>query len=439
MKRKNIVLALSVLMLMSAATYAEVQIDSVSIEPSHIEAGDEVDVYVKFHEAPNKRDVFTGAKKGTSGGNAITDDPNTYYTAVLMAKGELAKDYVRIFESEKNVGHLFTGESWTTPFKLKISEAAEAADYRMEFQVIQKNINGEKTGIARFHEFTVPIRGSAKFSIEAINDLKLGNSNTFKVTVKNVGGGTARHVQATINASDPLTILDAGEAYIGTLKARDEASITYKVSVKSSAMLGPVTIPLKIAYTDDTGTENMLTKTLGATITGKPDISIVLDSSEALKPGSMGVVTLDVINRGFVDVKFLSIRLMPSDVFTLNSSEEVYIGNLDSDDSESQDFTVKIANGASPGKIPLRVQVEFKKENIDRVYTKDETVELTVFSEAEYLEASKANGGQQDPTTYLLIIPGIIIAYLVVWVIFRIIGLITGLLDKKVFKRRTSG
>lgn len=439
MRTKNTVLIIGMFLVAMLNVSAEVQIDSVSIEPAHIEAGDEVDIHVKYHEAPTKRDVFTGKTKDTSGASILSQDLNTAYTARLVAVDELGKEHVRIFEAKRKVGHLFVGESWSSAFKAKISEAAPAADYRMEFQITPTDLDGEAIGTDRVYKFTVPVKGSAKFSVHASNILKLGGENAFEVKITNVGGGTARHVSATINVSDPLTIIGAGEAYLGTLNARGEDEASYRISVKSSATPGPVNVPLRIKYTDENGNEVMLEKTIGANIEGEPDIQVVLDGTELLKPGAKGTVTLDVINRGFVDAKFLSLKLSPAEGYTVESSSEVYIGNLDSDDSETEDYTIKIADNIGAGKIQLKASVEYKKENLDQVYNKDFTLELTVLSAADFAAASAQNGGQQQVTTYLLVIPAIIVGYLVLWVLFRIIGAITGLLDRFIFKRRTKG
>lgn len=439
MRTEKTILILGMFLVALLNASAQVQIDSVSIEPAHIEAGDEIDIHVKYHEAPTKRDVFSGHTKDTSGQNILHVDPNTSYIARLVAVDELGKEHVQIFEAERKVGHLFVGESWTSAFKAKISEAAPAADYRMEFQITPTDFEGEAIGTDRVYKFIVPIKGSAKFSVHASNTLTLGGERAFKVKITNVGGGTARHVSATINVSDPLTIIGAGEAYLGTLSAGGEDEASYRISVKSSATPGPVNVPLRIKYTDENGEEITLEKTIGANIDGEPDIQMVLDEAELLKPGAKGTVTLGVINRGFVDAKFLSLKLSPAEGYTVESTSEVYIGNLDSDDSETEDYMIKIADNIGAGKIQLKASVEYKKENLDQVYNKDFTLELTVLSAQDYAAASAQNGGQQQMTTYLLIIPGIIVGYLVIWVLFRIIGAITGLLDRWIFKRRTKG
>lgn len=222
MKTETTLLVLGIFLASMLNTAAEVQIDSVSIDPAHIEAGDEVDIHVKYHEAPTKRDVFSGKTKDASGQSILSQDPNTSYTARLVAVDELGKQHVQIFEAERKVGHLFVGESWTSAFTAKISEAAPAADYRMEFQLRPTDLDGKVIGTDRVYKFTLSVKGAAKFSVQAGNMLALGNENAFNVKITNVGGGTARHVSATINVSDPLTIIGAAEAYLGTINARGE-------------------------------------------------------------------------------------------------------------------------------------------------------------------------------------------------------------------------
>jgi len=413
----------------------EPRIDSVSFDPNHIESGDEANIYIKFHESPVKRTVLAGAATINKTTRVTEENPNLFYKAKLIQADDLSEKYIIVKEGTRWVGHIFTGESWTSLFTIKVREDALPTNYKMEFRLIQADIDQNEKDIALVYTFEIPVQGIVKFEIGSESVLNIGVVNKVDVQVSNVGGGNARHLSVIMNSTNPFTVIQSSEIYLGDIIGTVTKNTSFDVSVNSEANPGAYNIPLELRYIDSNGTEVRINKNIGVMLKGEPDIGVTLESSDNFKPGSDGKVVLNVVNKGFTDAKFLTLKLGSSDSYTVTSIDSVYIGKLESDDSETKEFQIKINKNAPPGKIPLMVTLEYKSESEDITYTKEYKVDVQVFSDSEY------NGKQQQPGTLsylyriLILIPTLVVLYLVIWFIYKILGVITRYLDKRIFNR----
>ncbi len=431
---KKILLIIGLIALLAQAASAKLLVDSISMEPTYIEPGDEVKINVKFHEDPATWKL-TSVKTSSGEKLPVGQDKDKYYITKLIPYDNLAKEHILIKKGERDVGHLYYGESWTSPFEIAVKDRAPEAMYGMELQILRTNL--DKTAepeIAFTTRFNVSVQGNPKFTISSDNQLTAGESKKFKVLISNVGGGVAKHVSVIVNASSPLTVLKSSSIYAGDMSGKAYKEMNYDMHVDSSASPRAYNLPVQIRYTDRAGTEQTIQKKLGVKVAGIPMVSSNLDSFDDFMQGTKGTVTVSIINKGFIDAKFLSVKLSDTKDYTVTSNSDIYIGNLASDDFETEDYTIKLSEGAS-GKIPLRVTISFTEENNNEMHVVEQLLDLNVLTEDEFYELHPKQNGMQQATSMLLAIPAIIVGYLVLWFLFKIIGLITGFLDRKLFRR----
>jgi len=410
---------------------SEIRIDSVMWDPSYIEAGDEVTVYVKFVNRPIER---TWAIENPDD-IARAQDPSIFYKARLELADDLAERYVIIKKDTKNVGHLFTGESWTTPFDIKIRESAVATSYKMRFSVIETDMDGAKEEVVKFYEFYLPVKGVVKFDVDSDNLVKLGSISDITVNIKNEGAGDARHVMIKLDLSKPFTPVRTSEKYVGDFMGRESKNITFKVSVDSETEALVYKIPLTITYIGDNGTEEKVSRDIGVKMDATPDMTIGLESADTFTQGSTGKVTIEVVNEGFVDAKFVKLTLEPTDDYEVVSINEFYIGNLDSDDIETDDFTIKISDSVDKEELPLKVKLQYKGEGSDVKYTKEGTIDLNILSKEDYAAKFQGDGTSSMIIGVLIAIPVIFIAVLVLWFVYKLFDLVKDYLNRKLFSR----
>ncbi|MBD3260249.1 MAG: hypothetical protein GF334_01005, partial [Candidatus Altiarchaeales archaeon] len=108
------ILGLMVFLLLSGWVLAEPRIDSVSIQPDYVEAGYDIDVKVKVSEGLVKRNLYSAQRQ--NGSKIPQQDTESYYVGTLSPANRYTNQQAIITEPERDIGHLFSGESWTVPF-----------------------------------------------------------------------------------------------------------------------------------------------------------------------------------------------------------------------------------------------------------------------------------------------------------------------------------
>ncbi len=417
---------------MISAYRSEIRIESVMWDPSHIEAGDDVTIYAKFVNRPIEATWAVEHPDNEPQGGAT----DVFYKAMLQPADDLSEEYIIIKKEEKNVGKLFVGESWTTPFSIKLKENSIASTYKLRFSVIETDIDGTFEETVKSLEFDLPVRGVVKFDVDAENTVKLGCINDIKIDLENKGLGNAKHVTAKLDLEAPFDPVKTSEIYIGDFPGGAKKELDFKVSVDSETESLTYKIPLTISYVFDNGTTLTESKDIGVRIDEKPSLRVFAVESEAFSAGKESTVTIAVVNEGFVDAKFLRLRLLDGEGYSVEGTSDFYIGNLDSDDSDEEEFTIKIDSTQESGPLALNIAIDYKSANKDISLRDDSNITIAVLSAADYQKTLPATNTTGLLFGVVLIIPALVIAYIVLWLIFKVAGAITGFLNKKFFARK---
>ncbi|MBN2251785.1 MAG: hypothetical protein JW724_06905 [Candidatus Altiarchaeota archaeon] len=281
-------------------------------------------------------------------------------------------------------------------------------------------------------------RSEVDFKILNVSSESLvpGTTAVVMVDLKNVGSAIANDVSVKLDLTTPFTAIVSSEKYVGDIKSDAEKRIEFELLVDAKADIQAYEIPLEIDYYDSVGAKKEVTKTIGVQVSGKPDIYVALDEAGFFTAGTGGKVVINVINKGFADVKFLHIKLLPTDQYDVNTINEIYIGNLDSDDSDNEEFEIKVKDDVPAGKIQLKVEVSYKEENSNIDHVESRTVDLSVLSREEY--AQKMPGSNVVGILLSVVggVIGLVVAILALWFIYKLLMLIIGFLDRKIFKRK---
>ena len=131
-------------------------------------------------------------------------------------------------------------------------------------------------------------------------------------------------------------------------------------------------------------------------------------SSNLIIPESKGKVSIEFANAGGYDLEFFEVWLLPSDDYKLlSTSNYVYIGDIDSDDTESEEFEIYVPKDVREVNIPIKVSYEVN----DFEYVKEETLTLQLLNsgEAKSIGLIKSDTGKN---VFLGIIIGLALLYL---------------------------
>lgn len=428
--KKGIITAMVLMSLLTAAC-AQLSFDSVTIEPLYIEAGDDVEIRVKYHQGMVMREIFS--TKTRDGENIpLRSAHQGYYRASISAKDEASQRYVLIKRGIRDIGNMFAGETWSSTFDVNIAPDAPATTYTLVFRV-ENIMDGLPPETVLSRDITLDVRGRPKFTVSGQSRLFAGTPNIFKVNIENVGAATARHVTARLNATHPITVLGPATQYAGQMNANEEYTLEYILYVDSQADAKAYDIPIRVTYVDRNEAEGVFTDNIGIKVSNEPDIIVKLDDADGLAEGMEGKVGILIVNRGFAEAKFVSVEVVGSQHYELESNGQAYIGNIPSDDYETEDFTIRFKEGAA-GQIPLLVRLTHTQEGEKRVL--DFEVPISIMSKQQYMQEHMPKDSGQWMLTAVLAVPAIIAGYIGIWLMFKVSGSVTGYMDRKLFRRR---
>lgn len=237
-----------------------------------------------------------------------------------------------------------------------------------------------------------------------------GSEGTVRITVDNTLNSDAQDVTLTLDL-EGIPFIATGGSSDGTdeIQEDDDGGFVYTLKASQDIKPGNYQIPYILEYTDSSnGSKKEVQGSIGVTVNGNIDLSFSVET-ETPVVGSQGKVTLKIVNRGFADAKFVNVQVYPSG-FTLLSSDQSYIGTIDSDDFETAAFDV-IFNKEKATFSALVQYKDFennlKTQNIDlplTVYTPEKAQELGIIQ--------KSN---------LPIYIGVVVVLVVLWFVWRAI------------------
>ncbi|MFH1589483.1 MAG: COG1361 S-layer family protein [archaeon] len=296
-------------------------------------------------------------------------------------------------EDEKYIGSLSGGGSfYIAEFKLKISPDAVEGTNKLK---VRYNIDeNQNTWVEQELDISIQT-GDALLSIEEIltepTELVPGNTGKIKLTVKNLADSTLTNMKVSLDLSDedlPFAPYNsATEKSIYQLNAGQSQEFVFDIITYPNAEAQVYKIPIDITYNDNVGNEYAKENLIGIIVNSEPDIKVTIDNTDLLKGKNIGTITLKIVNKGFNDVKFLNLKLTETDDFeVVSTSNEEYIGNLDSDDFETAEFTILIKNG---NEVEIPLELEYKDMN-NNPYTENLMVKLKIYSADELGQKSSS-------------------------------------------------
>ncbi|MDO8480224.1 MAG: hypothetical protein Q7S65_00240 [Nanoarchaeota archaeon] len=197
------------------------------------------------------------------------------------------------------------------------------------------------------------------FAGSAITDVKL-NLELYKVYTSTTGFTEKTLPFTPIGSSNEKTLnrIDAGKS----------ATLSFDLFTDADAASQAYKVPFTLGYADTSGKNSTRIGIVGLVVDAAPDVSISIDSSTA-KRGAEGTIAFKFVNKGFSDVKFLTVTLKETQEFDLLGNKEVYIGELDSDDYETAEFPILVTDGKD-GTIDLPLHAEYRDAN-GKLYERD--------------------------------------------------------------------
>lgn len=256
----------------------------------------------------------------------------------------------------------------------------------------------------------------AVLSIESVTSepakISAGETANVKITLKNSADSLLRNIGVKLdlsNQSIPFAPVNSTtEKRLKFLAAGDQAELDFALIALPDSQAGVHKIPLTLSYSDALGTDYTKTDMISLIIGGAPELQTNIDETDVLKAGSSGSVSLRLINKGPVNIKFLTVQLLPSTSYEILSSDNIYIGDLDSDDYDTAEFKLYLKPDTESGSLTLPISLEYR-DAMNNKFTEraDVPVRIYTYDEARTFGLEKVN----MTWTYVLVAVLLVLAY----------------------------
>jgi hypothetical protein len=219
-----------------------------------------------------------------------------------------------------------------------------------------------------------------------------GEEGKVAIEVKNNENFDIEDVSLALDLSNLLfTAVGSSERDFEDIDESDDDSVTFTVKASTGIVPGDYEIPytLKYANAENSSETFQKTGTFGIRVGAKTDLDFSVETNDNAIVGDEGRITVEIINRGLGEVKSVSVQIIPNG-FELLSKNKIFVGTIDSDDSDTATFDViyKTQNPAFLAKIIYK-DFDNREQTEDvnlvaRVYTKDEALNLGLIQKQSY-------------------------------------------------------
>ena len=206
-----------------------------------------------------------------------------------------------------------------------------------------------------------------------------GEEGTLRIGIENNLNDLAEDISISLDFRDaPFIPVGTSEFSVQELEEDDNEDFLFRIKASSNIIPGDYEIPYTLTYTvNDERQERE--GTIGIRVIANPELSFSVEIETPVQK-RQSEISLKIINRGFSEARFLKVRILPEG-FTLLSDDEVYVGEVDSDDFEIATFDA-IFNTENPKLIAIVEYRDFENNEV----RKNVNLPLTIYSEEKAIE-----------------------------------------------------
>lgn len=261
----------------------------------------------------------------------------------------------------KNIGVLRAGSTGTSSqiveFKLKVDE--NAVEEETEIELILSYGTTSKAYIN--DDFMIDIEThDAVLSVTSIDvkpeRIAPGETSKVDLSIKNYADSLLKDIKFKLDFTNvPLAPYKSSvERRIAQLQGGFQDTLSFNIIAEPDATAGLYKVPMNISYNDEKGNSKEINDILTLSIGAKPKIKAYIKKRDVYKANSAGTITIEVANAGTTDIKLLEMQILDNDKFDLiSSSNYFYIGDVDADDTESEEIQIFTKKGFKNATIPV--------------------------------------------------------------------------------------
>lgn len=234
-----------------------------------------------------------------------------------------------------------------------------------------------------------------------------GEEGEIKIDVENNQNFDIEDVEVYLNLENlPFSSIGSTSKSLDDLDEDDDDSVTFSLKATTDISPGDYNIPYTITYTNSFTEEGgSFEGSFGLRVSSKTELDYTVETNDGALVGEEGRVSLEIINRGLGEIKSVSVQLYP-DGYTLISKDKIFIGTIDSDDSDLASFDVFF----DKKNMVLEAEIIFKDFD-NNEETKKVFLPFSVITKEEAIEKGLIQ--KNNSFLYLMIVAIVIILFFI--------------------------
>ena len=226
---------------------------------------------------------------------------------------------------------------------------------------------------------------TSAFSIVSVNSGSFapGEQGIISLEIENERDHDMRDVSIVLDLSDdnlPIAPVDSSASvFVDELDVGDDERIEFSLIVLPEAALGVYKIPVLVTYTGYNDSLYEIEEMISLIVASEPKLSLRIDDPDFII-GDFADISIGIVNEGLSDVKFLKVKIEESDFFDVLSNQEVYVGELSSDDFDRVDFKLLLNDPLASISIPITFEYY---DSTNKFYSHGDSLRISVYSEKE--------------------------------------------------------
>jgi hypothetical protein len=235
-----------------------------------------------------------------------------------------------------------------------------------------------------------------------------GESGEVTIGIKNMADSLLKDIKLKLEFGDadlPLApYKSSSERRLAQLQSGFQNALKFSLIADPEAKPGLYKIPLNITYNDERGNSFHVKDILAVTIGEAPKVRPFIKKSSVLNADAAGKVTITVANAGASDIKFLELALLPSEDYQLVSTTDYfYIGDVDSDDTESEEIDIYIPKKIK--KVVLPVRLKYYDAN-NKPFQQQFNLEMDLYSTQQLKKFGLVESSKAGVYIFLILLAG---------------------------------
>ncbi len=231
-----------------------------------------------------------------------------------------------------------------------------------------------------------------KFNPSEVGTVTLQLDNIASISLKDIT------VNLDLSGTDiPFApINETTEKRIALIEAGRSANVTFNIIAFPDAVANTYKIPITLNYHDALG-KNYSKETLTSfQIETEQNIMMVHDQTTIVKNGSKNIVAISIINKAMSKVTFMTATIgeSPENAYTVLSPTVYYIGDINSDDSETAEFELFVDTNENRMTVPITIEY---RDGVGNSYTETQNVNVNVFSKDDAIKYGYEKAMAIDP------------------------------------------